>query len=130
MGESRSGQVTTSDCQLLTEQPGKDLQTMGYVSGVGVEPWTRSAEGKSKGTLMEYQGIPVGLHPPVALALAKAVERIPDPGALPGPLLYEPKWDGFIHCTLSISGPSAYCPSVSCCRTNQLRLTRAHLSHN
>ncbi len=48
---------------------------------------------------MEYQGIPVGLHPPVALALAKAVERIPDAGALPGPLLFEPKWDGFLHCT-------------------------------
>lgn len=44
---------------------------------------------------MEYQGIPVGLHPPLALALAKAVERIPEAGALPGPLLYEPKWDGF-----------------------------------
>ena len=44
---------------------------------------------------MEYQGIPVGMHPPLALALAKAVERIPDAGALPGPLLYEPKWDGF-----------------------------------
>jgi hypothetical protein len=52
----------------------------------------------------EYASIPVGLHPPVALALAKAVERIPEAGALPGPLLYEPKWDGFLHCTLSIIG--------------------------
>lgn len=49
---------------------------------------------------MEYQGIPVGLHPPVALALAKAVERIPEAGALTGPLLFEPKWDGRVNCTL------------------------------
>lgn len=44
---------------------------------------------------MEYQGIPAALHPPVALALAKAVERIPNPSALPGTLIFEPKWDGF-----------------------------------
>ena len=30
-----------------------------------------------------------------ALALARAVERLPSPGALPGGCLYEPKWDGF-----------------------------------
>ena len=35
MGESRPSRATASDCQLLTEQPGKDLQTMGNVS-VGV----------------------------------------------------------------------------------------------
>lgn len=29
MGESHPGQATASACQLLTEQPGKDLQTMG-----------------------------------------------------------------------------------------------------
>jgi ATP-dependent DNA ligase len=45
--------------------------------------------------MMDYQGIPAALHPPVSLALAKAVERIPEAGALPGVLLYEPKWDGF-----------------------------------
>lgn len=39
--------------------------------------------------------LPAGLAPPVSLALAKAVERIPEAGALPGGCLYEPKWDGF-----------------------------------
>lgn len=29
------------------------------------------------------------------LALARSVDRLPDPGALPGGCLYEPKWDGF-----------------------------------
>ena len=29
MGESHPNRATASDCQLLTEQPGKDLQTMG-----------------------------------------------------------------------------------------------------
>lgn len=42
---------------------------------------------------MEYQGIPVELHPPVSLALAKAVERFPAAGT--GSWLFEPKWDGF-----------------------------------
>ena len=60
---------------------------------------------------LSAKGIPVGLHPPIALALAKAVERIPEVGALPGSLLYEPKWDGYIHCTLSIRGPSVRCRS-------------------
>ncbi|WP_411373298.1 ATP-dependent DNA ligase [Arthrobacter sp. MPF02] len=32
---------------------------------------------------------------PLALAAAKAVNRIPKPAALPGGCLYEPKWDGF-----------------------------------
>lgn len=39
--------------------------------------------------------LPAVLRPPVALALAKAVTRIPKPGALPGGARYEPKWDGF-----------------------------------
>jgi hypothetical protein len=30
MGESHPGPATTPDCQLLTEQPSKDLQTMGF----------------------------------------------------------------------------------------------------
>ena len=59
---------------------------------------------------LSAKGIPVGLHPPIALALAKAVERIPEVGALPGSLLYEPKWDGYIHFTLPISGPSVPLP--------------------
>lgn len=32
---------------------------------------------------------------PYAVALARAVERIPEPGALEGGCRYEPKWDGF-----------------------------------
>jgi hypothetical protein len=47
-------------------------------------------------------GLPAALRPPVALALAKAVEFIPDADALPGGCLYEPKWDGFLHWTMSI----------------------------
>lgn len=35
------------------------------------------------------------MRPPVPLALAKAVSRIPPENALPGGCLYEPKWDGF-----------------------------------
>lgn len=66
--------------------------------------------------------LPAGLAPPISLALAKAVERIPEAGALPGGCLYEPKWDGFIHWTLSICGPSACCRSANGCRTDQLRL--------
>lgn len=31
----------------------------------------------------------------MSLAMAKAVNRIPGPGALPGGSIYEPKWDGF-----------------------------------
>ena len=37
-----------------------------------------------------------------ALALARPVEQLPGPGALPGGCLYEPKWDGFrvaVHIT-------------------------------
>jgi ATP-dependent DNA ligase len=40
-------------------------------------------------------GLPVNLRPPVVVALAHAVEKIPDPGALPGGAWYEPKWDGY-----------------------------------
>lgn len=38
---------------------------------------------------------PYALRPPVPLALAKPVEAIPGPDALPGGCVYEPKWDGF-----------------------------------
>jgi ATP-dependent DNA ligase len=44
------------------------------------------------------EGLPATLRPPVALALAKAVESIPRADALPGGCLYEPKWDGFRVC--------------------------------
>lgn len=40
-------------------------------------------------------GLPAGLVPPVKVALARAVTRMPQGGALPGTLLYEPKWDGY-----------------------------------
>jgi ATP-dependent DNA ligase len=40
-------------------------------------------------------GLPAGLKPPVPLAMAKAVPRIPSVTALPGGSIYEPKWDGF-----------------------------------
>jgi hypothetical protein len=33
------------------------------------------------------------------VALAQAVSAIPRPDALPGGCLYEPKWDGYLHCT-------------------------------
>lgn len=39
---------------------------------------------------------------PVELALAKAVNAVPAEDALPGGCLYEPKWDGYLHWTLSI----------------------------
>ncbi|WP_285320718.1 hypothetical protein [Pseudarthrobacter sp. lyk4-40-TYG-27] len=41
------------------------------------------------------------LRPPVPLALAKAVESVPAEAALPGGSVYEPKWDGYLHCTVS-----------------------------
>lgn len=65
---------------------------------------------------MEYQGIPVGLHPPVSLALAKAVKRIPEAGALPGSLLFEPKWDGFLHWTMSTTSTGGTGSRFTCLR--------------
>lgn len=50
--------------------------------------------------------VPATLHPPVPLALAKAVKNVPGEAAMPGGTVYEPKWDGYLHCTLSIAGPS------------------------
>jgi ATP-dependent DNA ligase len=38
---------------------------------------------------------PEGLRPPFTLALARLVQRLPVPEALPGGCIYEPKWDGF-----------------------------------
>ncbi|WNZ04302.1 hypothetical protein [Paenarthrobacter ureafaciens] len=40
------------------------------------------------------ESIPQELQPPVAVALAKLVKSFPGPGALPGGLWAEPKWDG------------------------------------
>ena len=37
--------------------------------------------------------------PPVAPMLAKAVKGVPLPNEKTGELLYEPKWDSFLHCT-------------------------------
>lgn len=39
--------------------------------------------------------MPLALRPPIALALARAVDSIPEPDKLPGTARYEPKWDGF-----------------------------------
>lgn len=39
--------------------------------------------------------LPQGLNLPVDVALARAVQQIPSPSAMPGGCLYEPKWDGF-----------------------------------
>jgi ATP-dependent DNA ligase len=50
------------------------------------------------------EDVPPSLHPPVPLALAKAVESVPAVGALPGGCLYEPKWDGYRLCALAGSG--------------------------
>jgi ATP-dependent DNA ligase len=40
-------------------------------------------------------GLPAGLVPPVTVALARGVTKMPRVGAVPGTLLYEPKWDGY-----------------------------------
>jgi ATP-dependent DNA ligase len=39
--------------------------------------------------------LPAGLVPPLKVALARAVTRMPRADALPGSLSYEPKWDGY-----------------------------------
>ncbi|WP_344297083.1 ATP-dependent DNA ligase [Agromyces neolithicus] len=39
--------------------------------------------------------LPESLHIPPELALARRVEELPEPDALPGGCLYSPKWDGF-----------------------------------
>lgn len=39
--------------------------------------------------------LPGGMGPPVPLAMAKAVSKLPAATALPGGSIYEPKWDGF-----------------------------------
>jgi ATP-dependent DNA ligase len=50
------------------------------------------------------EDVPPALHPPVPLALAKAVDSIPAEAALPGGSRYEPKWDGYRACTLVGAG--------------------------
>ena len=39
--------------------------------------------------------IPPVLHPPLEVVLAKAVKGVPPPAALPGQMLFEPKFDGY-----------------------------------
>ncbi|EMY35004.1 ATP dependent DNA ligase [Arthrobacter crystallopoietes BAB-32] len=51
-------------------------------------------------------GLPHGLRPPVKVALARAVEKIPRLNALPGGSVYEPKWDGY-RAVLSREGEEA-----------------------
>ncbi|MGX5717496.1 ATP-dependent DNA ligase [Arthrobacter sp. MAHUQ-56] len=50
------------------------------------------------------EDVPPALHPPVSLALAKAVESVPAEAALPGGSRYEPKWDGYRACALVAAG--------------------------
>lgn len=40
-------------------------------------------------------GLPAGLAPPVKVALARTVTKMPRAGALPGILTFEAKWDGY-----------------------------------
>lgn len=44
------------------------------------------------------------VQPPVKPMLAKSVPEIPEPGSVPGGMLYEPKWDGF-RCIVFRDGP-------------------------
>ena len=56
-----------------------------------------------------FEGVPAALRPPVALALAKAVESIPHENALPGGSVYEMKWDGFrAVCLVGTDGVSLF----------------------
>ena len=41
--------------------------------------------------------IPAELAGQVEVALARSVDQIPAPNALPGGSRYEVKWDGFLH---------------------------------
>jgi hypothetical protein len=41
--------------------------------------------------------IPADLAGPVEVALARSVDQIPAPTALPGGSRYEVKWDGYLH---------------------------------
>lgn len=53
--------------------------------------------------------VPAALRAPVELALAKAVESIPDAGVLPGGNVYEMKWDGFrAVCVVDVDGVSLW----------------------
>ncbi|MEV7638078.1 ATP-dependent DNA ligase [Pseudarthrobacter enclensis] len=53
------------------------------------------------------EDVPPALHPPVSLALAKAVDSVPAEAALPGGSRYEPKWDGYRACALIGAGAGA-----------------------
>lgn len=37
------------------------------------------------------------VNPPVPPMLAKAMDAVPPTDSVAGGLLYEPKWDGFLH---------------------------------
>ncbi|WUJ69469.1 hypothetical protein OG809_30755 [Kribbella soli] len=41
--------------------------------------------------------IPADLGGPVEVALARSVDQIPGPRAMPGGSRYEVKWDGYLH---------------------------------
>jgi hypothetical protein len=52
-------------------------------------------------------GLPAGLAPPVKVTLARAIAKMPRGDASHGILMFEPKWDGYIHWTLSTCGPAS-----------------------
>lgn len=54
------------------------------------------------------EDVPPTLHPPVSLALAKAVDAIPAEAALPGGSRYEPKWDGRACALVGAGGVSLW----------------------
>ncbi|WP_166679249.1 hypothetical protein [Kribbella pratensis] len=45
----------------------------------------------------EIKQVPVDLARPVEVALARSVDQIPGPRAMPGGSRYEVKWDGYLH---------------------------------
>jgi ATP-dependent DNA ligase len=49
--------------------------------------------------------IPADLVGPVEVALARSVEQIPEPHALPGGCRYEVKWDGYLYGACQACGP-------------------------
>ena len=40
-------------------------------------------------------GLPAGFAPPIKVALARAIDKMPRHDASHGALLFEPKWDGY-----------------------------------
>lgn len=49
-------------------------------------------------TAIKQVRTPADLAGPVKVALAKSVDQIPGPRAMPGGSRYEVKWDGYLNC--------------------------------